>query len=253
MCSLVGCSLQLKLRAYSANVGLQHDRFYSICLCQPIVIIVLYYSIGGKDIQTECDSHVDRNGPLLEGNVFVSHPGQLPCSMIIHAVGPRWKGGNSDEENHLFDVVNEALIIAGTKQAESIAMPAISTGIFQYPLREACKVILDAIKEFYAEGHKYPFEIHLVDSDARTVNIFHETLLKTFGEEEVQTVDVAHTQNSLPDKKRSQKSKLDTSIVVNSLWELLCKRNSKSTLCNFGNVLLKKVQEEEDDQLTTLQ
>lgn len=165
---------------------------------------------GGSSIQLECDNYVRRYGKVLPGNAMVSEPGQLPCKMIIHAVGPEWKGGTAGEPNALFDAVCEALNLAGNNNMQSLAIPAISTGIFGYPLGEAIVGILDAIWEYFKEGNKLPSEVHLVDNDARTVNIFHETLLAKFGESNVQVMGVANTEGSLPVKRQVKTSKFDT-------------------------------------------
>lgn len=146
------------------------------------------------------------NSKVLPGNAMISKPGQLPCKMIIHAVGPEWKGGAAGESDKLFDAVFEALNLAREKQMQSLAIPAISTGIFGYPLEEAIVIIIDAIWEYFKEGNILPSEVHLVDNDARTVNIFHETLLAKFGESNVQVMGVANTK-ALPDQSQVQTSK----------------------------------------------
>lgn len=146
--------------------------------------------IGGHDIQVECNDYVKTNGKLLPGKVYASRPGNLPCKMIIHAVGPRWTGGGSEEADHLFSAVFEALKIAGINRMQSIAMPAISTGIYNYPLRAACQVMLNAIVEYYQKGNQLPTEVHLVTNDALTTQAFHEAVLQTFGGERSQQVSV---------------------------------------------------------------
>lgn len=138
---------------------------------------------GGNDIQAECGRHVQKHGKLHPGNVYASKPGTLPCKMIIHAVGPIYKDGRSREAHTLFDAVFKSLKMAGTNQFKSIAIPAISTGIYRYPLKAATEVILDAVMEYYHEGNRLPAEVHLVNNDALTVNAFQETVSHVFGDD----------------------------------------------------------------------
>ena len=49
---------------------------------------------GGACIQEECTRYVKRNGPLRPGKVFISGAGKLPCTKVVHTVGPRWEGGS---------------------------------------------------------------------------------------------------------------------------------------------------------------
>lgn len=123
--------------------------------------------------------------------------------MIIHAVGPVWQDGRSGEQNNLFDAVFEALKMAGQKQLRSIAIPAISTGIFGYPLQAASRVILEAIMDYYQEGNQLPAEVHLVNNDARTVDVFHEALQQTFGAENTRTMATEHAEESYASGRRA--------------------------------------------------
>ncbi|KAK2181572.1 hypothetical protein NP493_393g05042 [Ridgeia piscesae] len=67
---------------------------------------------GGPEIQRECRSHVQRNGVIPDGQVYASTSGRLPCQLVIHAVGPIWKGGYSSEENSLYNAVFESMLAA---------------------------------------------------------------------------------------------------------------------------------------------
>jgi O-acetyl-ADP-ribose deacetylase (regulator of RNase III) len=65
---------------------------------------------------------------------------------VIHVVGPRW--GEGDEDRKLQRTVTAALEMAEEKQFRSVAFPAISTGIFGFPMERAAEVMLAAIEEF---------------------------------------------------------------------------------------------------------
>ena len=65
----------------------------------------------------------------------------------IHAVGPVWQGGAKGEPELLVSAYRSALAIAGAEQLQSIAFPAISTGIYGYPLQAATKIAVATVRE----------------------------------------------------------------------------------------------------------
>ena len=72
----------------------------------------------------------------------------LPAKYVIHTVGPIWWGGNSNERELLKSCYTTALNLAKENGIKSIAFPAISCGVYRFPLEEACKIALDTVKEF---------------------------------------------------------------------------------------------------------
>jgi O-acetyl-ADP-ribose deacetylase (regulator of RNase III) len=83
------------------------------------------------------------NGELEPGEIYVGTAGRLPCQRIIHAVGPKWEGGNHDEDVVLGTVV-ENILKAMNQDKEfilrSVALPLISGGIFGFPRPVAANV-----------------------------------------------------------------------------------------------------------------
>ena len=67
---------------------------------------------------------------------------------VIHTVGPIWRGGNKNEDELLYQSILNALRLANKLDQKSISIPAISTGIFGYPLERACKKITEATKDY---------------------------------------------------------------------------------------------------------
>jgi len=128
--------------------------------------------VGGREIQDECTAFVKRSGRLLPAQFFVSSPGRLQCKAIIHAVGPIWCDGKRNEVNVLFQTVFDALTEADRKNLSSIALPAISTGLFRFPLDLAAKTILEAILEFSKKLTVELFEVHLIDQSFDTAKKF---------------------------------------------------------------------------------
>ncbi len=81
------------------------------------------------------------------GSVFTTTGGNLHAKYVIHAVGPVWQGG-TDEAKLLSSCITEALQEADRLKLTSISFPAISTGIYGYPLNLAALTILDAIQAY---------------------------------------------------------------------------------------------------------
>ncbi len=98
---------------------------------------------GGRVIQEESDAWVRERGPVPHAAPAVTSAGKLPSRYVIHAVGPRW--GEGDEDSKLSAAVSGALEAAERHGLASLAMPAISTGIFGFPLKRGVQVILDAV------------------------------------------------------------------------------------------------------------
>lgn len=90
---------------------------------------------GGQIIQEESD----RIGHVPVGNAAITGAGSLPCRYVIHAVGPRM--GEGDEDDKLRNAVLNSLMLASGKGLKSIAIPAISSGIFGFP-KDRCAAIL---------------------------------------------------------------------------------------------------------------
>jgi len=104
---------------------------------------------GGYEIQRESNEWVKLHGPATFDHPAITGPGTLPCRHIIHAVGPVW--GEGDELNKLRTAVFSTLIVANDLKCSSISFPAISTGIFGFPLELAAGCFLDAVEDFSSQ------------------------------------------------------------------------------------------------------
>lgn len=93
-----------------------------------------------------------RKGIVPTGSAMLSGAGSLPCQHVIHAVGPIWQDGTSGEEDQLVVCVQQTLSIAKSHNIRSIAIPAISSGIFGVPLPVSARAILRAVQEFVSSG-----------------------------------------------------------------------------------------------------
>jgi len=103
---------------------------------------------GGPEIQKESD----KKAPMETGTATYTTAGRLAFKYVIHAVGPIYQGGDKGEAERLKSAVSAALSVAHQLQLESVSMPAVSTGIFGYPLEPAIVIIYKAILEFMETG-----------------------------------------------------------------------------------------------------
>ncbi|ADU96338.1 macro domain-containing protein [Thermovibrio ammonificans] len=130
---------------------------------------------GGAVIQKESDALVERNGPVPVGSAVYTSAGNLKAKYVIHTVGPVWGEGN--EEEKLRRAVRSALRVADSLGVSSVALPAISTGIFGYPKREGVKVIVsEAVNYFKDTPNSSVKELHFTALDSETAELFKEAL-----------------------------------------------------------------------------
>jgi O-acetyl-ADP-ribose deacetylase (regulator of RNase III) len=85
-------------------------------------------------------------GPIEPGEVVITSGHNLPNRYIIHALGPVY-GQDQPEDELLANCYRNSLVLAEEQGIESVAFPAISTGVFGYPLKEAAEVALRAVIE----------------------------------------------------------------------------------------------------------
>jgi O-acetyl-ADP-ribose deacetylase len=125
---------------------------------------------GGSVIQRESDLWIRQHGSVTHLHPAWTSGGQLPATYVIHAVGPVW--GDGDEDNKLSDAVTGSLRLADELKCQSLAMPAISTGIFGFPKERAAGIIFTAIEDYF-EANKSGLKIvKIVLFDQSTVDAF---------------------------------------------------------------------------------
>jgi O-acetyl-ADP-ribose deacetylase len=100
---------------------------------------------GGPQIADECRRIRSERGRLAAGKAVATTAGNLPAKYVIHAVGPVWQGGDQGEAEVLASCYRESVRIADELELHSIALPAISTGIFGYPLEKAAGVAIPTL------------------------------------------------------------------------------------------------------------
>jgi O-acetyl-ADP-ribose deacetylase (regulator of RNase III) len=127
---------------------------------------------AGPKLVAECQGL----GGCSPGDAKLTSGYRLPAAWVIHTVGPRWGGGNRGEAAILRSCYEKCLALAEAKGLNSIAFPAISTGIFGYPLEAATEIAVAT-----ARAHQGPCLelIRFVCFDDRTLETYRRLLAQT--------------------------------------------------------------------------
>jgi O-acetyl-ADP-ribose deacetylase len=128
---------------------------------------------GGRVIQQESDDWVRDHGPVSHAHPAWTSGGLLPAKYVIHAVGPVW--GDGDEDARLSAAVRGSLELADKLQCTSIALPAISTGIFGFPKDRAAGVIQGTLDDYFSRTDSRIVLVRLVLFDEPTITAFTKT------------------------------------------------------------------------------
>jgi O-acetyl-ADP-ribose deacetylase (regulator of RNase III) len=128
---------------------------------------------GGPLIMQECR----KIGGCPTGQAVITTGGNLKAKYVIHTVGPRYQGGNKGEATFLKSAHLESLKLASARKIKSIAFPAISTGIYGYPVHDAAQIALKTTIKYLKE-HSDIELVRFVLFDNKTYDIFTEQLKK---------------------------------------------------------------------------
>lgn len=90
--------------------------------------------------------------PCPVGEARITPGFQLPARYVIHAVGPMWNGGRNGEAELLASAYRSAVKLAQRERLTSMAFPAISTGIYKFPLEEAAEIAIRTVREELEKG-----------------------------------------------------------------------------------------------------
>jgi O-acetyl-ADP-ribose deacetylase (regulator of RNase III) len=101
---------------------------------------------AGPELLAECRTL----GGCPTGEARITRGYRLPAKFVIHTVGPVWNGGRSDEDALLASCYRNSLALAAANGVRSIAFPAISTGIYRFPLARATDIAVGTVGEFLA-------------------------------------------------------------------------------------------------------
>jgi len=127
---------------------------------------------GGPAIQQESDQWVEKHGPVKTGTAAITTAGHLKTKYVIHAVGPIIGTGNEDEK--LRTATLNVLKLADEYNIKTIAFPAISTGIFGYPVDRCARNMLESTIQ-YLQGQTGIQKVVFCLFDKSTLEIFEKT------------------------------------------------------------------------------
>ena len=128
---------------------------------------------GGPSIQEECN----RIGGTPVGTAVLTGGGNLKARHVIHAVGPQM--GEGDEDRKLQSAIRASLALADRHGLRSIALPAISTGNFGFPMDRCARILLTEVYRYLQGGTKIERVVVSLVDDA-TFEIFKRELRRGF-------------------------------------------------------------------------
>jgi O-acetyl-ADP-ribose deacetylase (regulator of RNase III) len=126
---------------------------------------------AGPQLLEECRTL----GECPTGEAKITKGYRLPARYVIHTVGPVWRGGSHGEEALLANCYRNSLSLAAEHGVKTIAFPAVSTGVYGYPLDQAARVAVHEVLAFL-EHNKSLEKVILVGYDARAVSAYRAAL-----------------------------------------------------------------------------
>jgi O-acetyl-ADP-ribose deacetylase (regulator of RNase III) len=128
----------------------------------------IHRAAGARQLQSACAEL----GGCATGDAKATPGFDLSARWIIHAVGPRWRGGDHGEAEQLASCYRRALEVADEVGATSVAFPALSTGIYGYPADEAAEIAIRTVQSTPSSVQL----VRLVAFDAQTFRRYCELL-----------------------------------------------------------------------------
>lgn len=105
---------------------------------------------GGPAIMADLERRYGRGRHCPTGSAAVSDAGDLPATCVIHAVGPIWRHGGAGEAELLASAYRTSLRLAAEQGARTVSLPAISCGIYGYPVDQAARIAIETVRDVLA-------------------------------------------------------------------------------------------------------
>lgn len=112
-------------------------------------------------------------GPIETGTAVLTNGFNLPAKFVIHTAGPIWHGGQHHEEVLLANCYQNCLALAEAHHLTSIAFPAISTGVYHFPIQKAATIVHEVLNTFAPLASSVK-QVDLINFDERTVLIYED-------------------------------------------------------------------------------
>lgn len=175
----------------AANIHLKHGGGLALALCDA----------GGPEIQLESDRYIQKNGPLWAGDAIVTKAGILKCQKIIHAVGPCLPPNPSQidvnqSKHFLENAIKNILKRMEEEKLKSVAIPAISSGLFNFPLQLCADIIVNTLMQYNQISKGKPLEIRLVNHDELSVSAMERACCTFLGQPQIAAYSSAVSQGN---------------------------------------------------------
>ncbi|KAL8221206.1 UNVERIFIED_CONTAM: hypothetical protein K2H54_061371 [Gekko kuhli] len=181
---------------------------------------------GGPVIEEQFKRFIEKNGPLRAGQIAVTSGGRLPCKQVVHIVSPRWSEDQREEcclrlETAIINILKYGN--APENNNKSVAIPALSSGFFNFPLDLCAQVVVQIIRNFIqlAPLFGYLQEIHLVNTDEPTVEIMKRACEDLLGVNDLVPLkgasDSITVNNLCLQIKKGNIENQQTAIIINSV------------------------------------
>ncbi len=129
------------------------------------------HQAGGPAILEECR----KLGGCPTGDAKITTAGNMPAKYVIHTVGPIYRDGAHGEPEKLASCHRRSLEVAAENGVKSVSFPAISCGVYGYPIPKAAEIALDTVKTFL-ETHEGVEHVRFVLFGADTFTLFQSAL-----------------------------------------------------------------------------
>jgi O-acetyl-ADP-ribose deacetylase (regulator of RNase III) len=130
---------------------------------------------GGPSIMRELDDIRSKSGGCPTGSAVATGAGNLPAKWVFHAVGPVYRDGKHGEPELLASAYRSCLELARQKGARTVSFPAISAGVYGYPVEEAARIAVQTVRE-HLKGDTPVEEVVFVLFGSKTRAVFEKAL-----------------------------------------------------------------------------
>jgi len=119
------------------------------------------HDAAGPELHPACQDIIKKIGRLPAGKAVITPGFNLRAKHIIHTVGPIWHGGSDDEDAKLRSAYSESIALAAQNSCASVSFPAISTGVYHFPIDRAAPLSLRAMAQGLTDGLVQEIRLYL--------------------------------------------------------------------------------------------